>query len=89
MRFVVDRIPTPVLQESIKAIRQGVVARERIFLRALLELYQDMALQIPTMESNDVESYLRLDERRRYSNKQLRVSRESIERRKTQKTTQP
>ena len=50
-RFVVDRIPTPVLEESIKAIRQGRVDRERILLRALLDLYQDMPLQIPTKES--------------------------------------
>ena len=72
LRFVVDRIPTPVLEECIKTIRQGGVERERIFLRALLELYQDMPLLIPTKESNDVESYRRLEEVRRYSNKDLK-----------------
>ena len=80
VRFVVDRIPTPMLEESIKAIRQGRVDSERILLRALLELYQDMTLQIPNKESNDVESYRRLEEARRYSNKELKVSHESIER---------
>ena len=82
VRFVVDRIPTPVLEECIKAIRQGGVDRERTFLRALLESYQDMPLQIPTREPNDVESYRRLEEVRRYSNKELKVGRESVERAK-------
>ena len=79
LRFVVDRIPTLVLEESIKTIRQGGVDCERNFLRALLELYQDMLLLIPTKESKDIESYRRLEEVRRYSNKELKVSRESIE----------
>ena len=78
-RFVVDRIPTPVLGECIKTIRQGGVDCERNFLRALLELYQDMPLAIPNRESNEMESYRRLEEVRRYSNKELKVSRESIE----------
>ena len=47
VRFVVDRIPTPVLVECIKTIRQDGVDGERNFLRALLELYQDMPLAIP------------------------------------------
>ena len=54
LRFVVDCIPIPVLEECKKTIRQGGVDRERIFLRALLELYQDMPLLIPTKESNDM-----------------------------------
>ena len=74
-----DRTPTPVLEECIKTIRQGGVDRERNFLRALLELYQDMPLLIPSKESNDMESYRRLEEVRRYSNKELKVSQESIE----------
>ena len=88
VRFVVDRIPTPVLEECIKIIRQGGVDRERSFLRALPELYQDMPLPIPNKESNDMESYRRLEEVRRYSNKELKVSRELIEAVRGQKTTQ-
>ena len=79
VRFVVDRIPTPVLGECIKTIRQGGNHGELNFLRALLELYQDMPLAIPNKESNDMESYRRLEEVRRYSNKELKVSRELIE----------
>ena len=73
VRFVVDRIPTPVLGECIKIIRQKEVDCERNFLRALLELYQDMPLTVPSKESNDMESYRKLEEVRRYSNKELKV----------------
>ena len=79
VRFVVDRIPTPVLGECIQTIRQGGLDGERNFLRALLELYQDMPLAISNKESNDIESYRRLEEVRRYSNKELKVSRELFE----------
>ena len=75
VRFVVDRIPTPVLGECMKIIRQKGVDRKRNFLRALLELYQDMPLIVPNRESNDMESYNKLEEVRRYSNKELKVSR--------------
>ena len=81
VRFVVDRIPTPVLGECIK-IRNYC---ERNFLRAFLELYQDMPLTVPNKESNDMESYRKLEEVRRYSNKELKVSRELIEAVKGQK----
>ena len=40
VRFLVDRIPNPVLGECIKTIRQDGVDVERKFLRALLEHYQ-------------------------------------------------
>ena len=85
VRFVVDRVPTPVLGECIKIIRQKGVDCERNFLRALLELYQDMPLTVPNKESNDMESYRKLEEVRRYSNKELKVSRELIEAVKGQK----
>ena len=83
-----DRIPTPALEECIKTIRQGGVDPERSFLRALQELYQDIPLPIPNKESNDMESYRRLEEVKRYSNKELKVSRELMEAVRGQKTMQ-
>ena len=74
-----DRIPTPVLEECVKTIRQGAFDRERAFIRALLELYRDMPLLLPSKETNDMESYRRLEEVRRYANIELKVSLESIE----------
>ena len=67
-----DRIPTPMLEKCIKTVRQRGINRERIFLRALLELYQDMPLEILTKELNNIESYSRLDEVRRYSTVNLK-----------------
>ena len=48
VKFAVDRIPTPVLEECVKTIRQRSMKREEVLLRAMLEIYQDMPLQIPT-----------------------------------------
>ena len=81
------RFPTPMLEECIKTIQQRGMNRERIFLRALLEMYQDMPLEIFTKESNNIESYRRLDEVRRYSNSELKVNRELIERAEIKKST--
>ena len=55
------------------------------FVRFVVELYQDMPLTVPNKESNDMESYRKLEEVRRYSNKELKVSRELIEAVKGQK----
>ena len=79
VKFVVDRIPTPVLEECVRTITQRSMKREEILLRALLELYQDTPLQIPTKELNDMDSYRRLEEVRRCSNKDLTVTREWLE----------
>ena len=75
-----DRIPTPMMEECIKAFRQEEINRERISLRALLELYQELPLTMPIKESNRIESYRRLEEKRRYSNKELTMNRELTER---------
>ena len=79
VKFVVDRIPTPFLEECVKTIRQMSMKREEVFLRALLELYQDMPLQISTKELNYMDSYRRLEESRRCSNKELTVTRELLQ----------
>ena len=79
VKFVVDCIPTPLLEECVKTIRQRSIKREEVLLRAMLELYQDMPLQIPTKELNDMDSYRRLEEVRRCSNKELTVTRELLE----------
>ena len=55
VRFVVDRIPTLVLGECIKVIRQKGVDCERNLLRSLMKLYQDMPLIVPNRELNDME----------------------------------
>ena len=84
-----DRIPFHVLGQCIKAVRQVGIDRGQTFLRALLEFYQDMPLQTPINDSNDIESYRTLDEVRRYSNKELEVNRELIERAIDPKYLQP
>ena len=60
VKFVVDLIPTPVFEECVKAIRQRTTKREKILLRTLLELFQDMPVRIPAKELNDLDSYGRL-----------------------------
>ena len=79
VELVVDRIPTPVLEECVKSIRQRSMKRKEVLLRALLEFYQDMPMQISTEELKDMDSYRRLKEVRRWSNKELTVTRELLE----------
>ena len=79
VKIVVDRVPTPVLEKYVKAIRQRLMKREEVLLRALLEVCQDMPLRIPTKELNDLNIYRRLEEVRRCSNKELTVTRELLE----------
>ena len=75
-----DRIPTLVLEEGAKAIRQREAKREEVLLRTFLELYQKMPLRIPAKELNDLDSYRKLEEVKRCSNKELKITRELLER---------
>ena len=79
-RFRVDRIPTPVLEECMKAIRQRGAKREEVLLEALMELYQNMPQRIPAKELSDLDSYRRWEEIRSCSNKELTVTKELLER---------
>ena len=58
VKFVVDSIPTPVLEECVKTTRQRSMKRQEVLLRALLELYQHMPLRTATKELNDLDSLL-------------------------------
>ena len=79
-KFRVDRIPTHVLEECVKAIRQRGAKREEVLLRALMELYQNMPQRIPAKELSDLDSYRRLEEIRSCSNKELTVTKKLLER---------
>ena len=59
VKLVVDRMPTPVLEECVKAIRQRGLGREKVLLRALAEFFQNMPLRIPAKELKDLNSYWR------------------------------
>ena len=58
--FVAELISTLVLWLCVKATRKGERKCNTILQRALLELYQDMLLKVPTDEFNDMESYRKL-----------------------------
>ena len=75
-----DRIPTLVLEECAKAIRQREAKREEVLLRTFLELYQKMPLRIPAKELNDLNGYRKLEEVKKCSNKELKITRELLER---------
>ena len=61
-----DHIPTPVIEECVKAVRQRGAKREEVLVRALLELFQVMSFQIPEI--------------RTCYTKEIKVTRELLER---------
>ena len=68
------------LEECVKTIRQvWSMKREEVLLRALLDLYRDMPLHIPTRELSNLDSYRILEEVRRYYNKELTVTSELLQ----------
>ena len=64
----------------LKAIKQRGAKLEEVLLRALLEFYQGMQLRSPAKQLNNLKSYRRLEEIRRCSSKELKVTRELLER---------
>ena len=80
LKFIVDVITTLVLEEWVKAVRQRGAKSEEVLLKALMELYQDMPLRFSAKELSKFNSYRKLEEIRRYSIKELKVTRELLER---------
>ena len=80
LKFVVDGITTLVLEECVKAVRQRGAKSEEVLLKALMELYQDIPIRFSAKELTEFNSYRNLEEIRKYSIKELKVTKELLER---------
>ena len=77
-RFMMEQISVPALNTCVKMLREGDERAKALLLLALLDMQQSKPMRVNTKEPEEFELMGKIDEIRRFSNKDLRLSKESM-----------
>ena len=79
IRFMTEQISLPALSACVKMLREGDErAKVLLLLAALLDTHQSKPRRVNMKESVELEPMRKIDEIRRFSNKELRLTKESM-----------
>ena len=77
IRFMIEQMSVPVLNTCVKMLREGDEQVKALLLQALLDIYQSKPMRVNMKEPVELEP-MKIDEIRRFSNKELRLLKESM-----------
>ena len=75
---MIETISVPALNTCVKMLREGDERPKALLLLALLDIYQSKPMRVNMKEPLELEPMKKLVEIRRFSNKELRLSKESM-----------
>ena len=78
IRFMIEQISIPALNTCVKMLRGGDERAKSLLLLALLDMQQSKPMRVNMKEPEELEPMRKIDEIRRFSNKELRLTKESI-----------
>ena len=78
IRFLIEQISVPALNTCVKMLREGDERTKALFLLALLDMQQSKPMSVNMKEPEELEPMKKIDEIRRFSNKELRFTKESM-----------
>ena len=78
IRFLIEQISVPALNTCVKMLREGDERAKALFLLALLDMHQSKPMRVHMKEPEELEPMRKIDEIRRFSNKELRLTKESM-----------
>ena len=78
IRFLIEQISVPALSTCVKMLREGDERTKALFLLALLDMQQSKPMRVNMKEPEELEPMKKIDEIRRFSNKELRLTKESM-----------
>ena len=78
VRFMIEQISVPALSTCVKMLREGDKRMKALLLLTLLDIYQSKPIRVNVKEPVELEPTKKIDEIRRFSNKELRLSKESM-----------
>ena len=78
IRFLIEQISVPALNTCVKMLREGDERVKALLLLALLEMHQSKPMRVNMKEPEELEPRRKIDEIRRFSNKELRLTKESM-----------
>ena len=78
IRFLIEQISVPALNTCVKMLREGDERTKALFLLAMLDMQQSKPMRVNMKEPEELEPMKKIDEIRRFSNKELRLTKESM-----------
>ena len=78
IRFLIEQISVPALNTCVKMLREGDERVKALLLLALLNMHQSKPMRVNMKELEELEPMRKIDEIRRFSNKELRLTKESM-----------
>ena len=78
IRFLIEQISVPALNTCVKMLREGDERAKALLLLALLEMHQSKPMRVNIKEREALEPMRKIDKIRRFSNKELRLTKESM-----------
>ena len=75
---MIEQISVPALNTCAKMLREGSDRAKTLLLHALLDIYQRKPMRVNMKEPVELEPMKKIDELRRFSNKELRLTKESM-----------
>ena len=77
IRFMIEQISVLALNTCVKMLREGDERAKALLLLALLDVHQSKPMRVNMKEPVELEPMRKTDEIRRFSNKELRLTKES------------
>ena len=78
IRFMIEQISVPALNTCFKMLREGDEQAKALLLLALLDIHQSKPMRVNMKEPMELEPMKKIDAIRRFSNKEMRLSNESM-----------
>ena len=78
VRFMIEQFSVPALSTCVKMLREGDERVKALLLLAFLNIYQSKPMRVNMKEPVELEPMRKIDEIRRFSNKELRLTKESM-----------
>ena len=76
IRFVIEQISVPALNNCVKMLREGDERAKALLLLALLDMHQSKPMRVNMKEPEELEPMRRIEEIRRFSNTELSLTKE-------------
>ena len=78
VRFMLEQISAPALNTCVKMLREDSDLARTLLLQALLDIHQSKPMRMNMKEPVELEQLKKIDEKQRFSNKELRLTKESM-----------
>ena len=78
IRFMIEQISVQALNTCVKMLREGDERAKALLLLALLDMHQSKPIRVNMKEPVELEPMRKIDEIKRFSNKELRLTKEPM-----------